>query len=284
MLHPRAFRFVQKVIFAAGRLDGKLMRSGHVVHGIGPDAGGVDNVAGLHHAGRRGQRPAGCGFLNAGDRAAEVEFHPVAHRHLRHGQRIFPRADDGRAGCIQRSGHLRRKTGLHGPCFLCRQQPDARHPIGKAVFVQLLQMRQLRRAEGQHQTAALPVRHIQPGTDLFGQCNALHIEPCHPGARLGVVPSVQNGTVGLGGAVGHIVLGLKNCSVQRIMRELIGGSRANDTAADDCYIQHKNLLIFCLSQHARLRSGNKKEQSKQKGTGSLLFVLLASLNKHLMAL
>ena len=145
-------------------------------------------------------------------------------------------------------------------------------------------MRQLRRAEGQHQTAALPVRHIQPGTDLFGQCNTLHIEPCHPGARLGVVPSVQNGTVGLGGAVGHIVLGLKNCSVQRIMRELIGGSRANDTAADDCYIQHKNLLIFCLSQHARLRSGNKKEQSKQKGTGSLLFVLLASLNKHLMAL
>lgn len=95
---------------------------------------------------------------------------------------------------------------------------------------------------------------------------------------------MQNGTVGLGGAVGHIVLGLKNCSVQRIMRELIGGSRANDTAADDCYIQHKNLLIFCLSQHARLRSGNKKEQSKQKGTGSLLFVLLNSLNKHLMAL
>ena len=75
-----------------------------------------------------------------------------------------------------------------------------------------------------------------------------------------------------------------NLLLSLLQAELIGGSRANDTAADDCYIQHKNLLIFCLSQHARLRSGNKKEQSKQKGTGSLLFVLLASLNKHLMAL
>ena len=132
---------------------------------------------------------------------------------------------------------------FHGKRFLCGKQPDARHAVGDAVLIQFLQVGQLFRAEGQHQTAALQVRHIQPGADLLGQCGPLHVEPRHPGARFGVVASVQNGTVGLGGAVGHVIFSLENGGLQRVMGQLIGGCRTNDTAADNCYIQHKNLLI-----------------------------------------
>ena len=63
----------------------------------------------------------------------------------------------------------------------------------------------------------LMVRHIQTGTDLLGQCRALHVEPCHLGARFGIVSGVQNSTVGLGRAVCHIVFRLKDRGLQPVV-------------------------------------------------------------------
>lgn len=126
-----------------------------------------------------------------------MQLHAVAHSHFCHCQRKLPRADDGGAGRIQRANDSGGQIWFHGKRFLCGKQPDARHAVGDAVLIQFLQVGQLFRAEGQHQTAALQVRHIQPGADLLGQCGPLHVEPRHPGARFGVVASVQNGTVGL---------------------------------------------------------------------------------------
>ena len=243
VVHTAALGFIQQVVFAPGGLDGKFVGCGHIVHGLRRDACRIDDIVRFHNSGGGGQRPAAGGLFDAGHRAAAVQLHAVAHSHFCHCQRKLPRADDGGAGRIQRANDSGGQIRFHGKRFLCGKQPDARHAVGDAVLIQFLQVGQLFRAEGQHQTAALQVRHIQPGADLLGQCGPLHVEPRHPGARFGVVASVQNGTVGLGGAVCHVIFSLENGGLQRVMGQLIGGCRTNDTAADNCYIQHKNLLI-----------------------------------------
>ena len=243
VVHTAALGFIQQVVFAPGGLDGKFVGCGHIVHGLRRDTRRIDDIARFHNSGGGGQCPAAGGLFDVGHRAAAVQLHAVAHSHFCHCQRKLPRADDGGAGRIQRANDSGGQIRFHGKRFLCGKQPDARHAVGDAVLIQFLQVGQLFRAEGQHQTAALQVRHIQTGADLLGQCRALHVEPCHPGARFGVVASVQNGTVGLGGAVCHVIFSLENGGLQRVMGQLIGGCRTNDTAADNCYIQHKNLLI-----------------------------------------
>ena len=190
-----------------------------------------------------------------------MQLHAVAHGNFRHGQCKVPRADNGSAGRIQCANNIGSQIRLHGKRFLCRKHPDARHAVGDAVLIQFLQVGQLLRAEGQHQTAALQVRHIQPGADLLGQCGPLHVEPRHPGTRLGIVTGVQNGTVGLGRAVCHVIFSLENGSLQRVMGQLVGTCCADDAAANDRYIQHKYLLI-ALFPNIRIK---EKEQSKQKG-------------------
>ena len=217
VVHTAALGFVQQVVFAAGGLDGKFVGRSHIVHGLCRDACRIDDVAGLHDAIGRCQCPSVGSLFNVGHRAAAVQLHAVAHGYFCHGQCKVPRADDGGAGRIQRANHIGGQIRLHGKRFLCGNQPDTRHAVGDAVLIQFLQVGQLLRAEGQHQTAALTVRHIQTGTDLLGQCRALHVEPCHPGARLGIVSGVQNGTVGLGRAVCHIVFRLKDRGLQPVV-------------------------------------------------------------------
>ena len=217
MVHTAALGFIQQVVFAPGGLDGKFVGCGHIVHGLRRDACRIDDIARFHNSGGGGQRPAAGGLFDAGHRAAAVQLHTVAHSYFCHGQCKVPRADDGGAGRIQRANHIGGQIRLHGKRFLCGKQPDTRHAVGDAVLVQFLQVGQLLRAEGQHQTAALTVRHIQTGTDLLGQCRALHVEPCHLGTRLGIVSGVQNSTVGLGRAVCHIVFRLKDRGLQPVV-------------------------------------------------------------------
>ena len=217
VVHTITLRFIQQVVFAPGGLNGKFVGRSHIVHGLCRDSCRIDDVAGLHDAIGRCQRPSGGSLFNVGHRTAAVQLHAVAHSYFCHGQCKVPRADDGSAGRIQCANDSGGQIRLHGKRFLGGKQPDARHAVGDAVLIQFLQVGQLFRAEGQHQTAALMVRHIQTGTDLLGQCGPLHVEPRHLGARLGIVSGVQNGTVGLGRAVCHIVFRLKDRGLQLIV-------------------------------------------------------------------
>ena len=217
VVYTAALGFIQQIVFAAGRTNGEFVGRSHIVHGLCRDACRIDDVAGLHNAIGRCQRPSVGGLFNVGHRAAAVQLHAVAHGNFRHGQCKVPRADNGSAGRIQCANNIGSQIRLHGKRFLCRKHPDVRHAVGDAVLIQFLQVGQLLRAEGQHQTAALMVRHIQTGTDLLGQCGPLHVEPRHLGSRLGIVSGVQNGTVGLGRAVCHIVFRLKDRGLQPVV-------------------------------------------------------------------
>ena len=94
------------------------------------------------------------------------------------------------------------------------------------------------RREGQHQGAAGPVGDIQFGAQLLGQLSAPHVEPGHQGAGLGIVTGVEDGGVGLGGTVGHVVFLLQHSDLQLVAGELEGGCCAGDAAANDENVIH----------------------------------------------
>ena len=210
----------------------------HGVYLIGPDTGSVDDAAGLYRAAGHGQAVAALDGFGIGYLAAAAQLHAVAHRHLGHGQCVLPRVYDGGAGCPQCAADLLGEVRLHGKGLFLGKDLHAGHAVGGAVLKQMLQVGQLLLVQCQHQRTALLVGDIQLCADLFSQRYAAHIQPCHVGAGGGVVACVENGAVGLGGAVCHIVLGLKDDHLVVVARQRVGGSGTDDTTADDSYIIH----------------------------------------------
>ena len=96
--------------------------------------------------------------------------------------------------------------------------------------------------KGQYQTAHPCKGHLELLTDVSSHSVSLHVEPGHEGARLRVVSGVDDGAVGLGGAVGHIVLSLQDGHVQGIPGQMVGGGRPHHaTAQNDDVIHEKDL-------------------------------------------
>ena len=238
MAHAGALALVQQIVLAASGNDVEVGGLHHGVYLVCPDTGSVDDAAGLHRAAGHGQAVAALDGLGVGHLAVAAQLHAVAHRHLGHGQCVLPRVYDGGAGCPQCAADLFRKVGLHGKGLFLGKDLHVGHAVGGAVLKQMLQVGQLLFVQCQHQRAALLIGDIQLCTDLLGQRYAAHIQPCHAGAGGGVVACVENGAVGLGGAVCHIVLGLKDDHLVVVARQCVGCGGTDDTTADDCYIIH----------------------------------------------
>ena len=236
--HTGALALVQQIVLAPGGNDVEVGGLHHGVYFVCPDTGSVDDAAGLHRAAGHGQAVAALDGFGIGHFAAAAQLHAVAHSHFGHGQCILPRVHDGGAGCPQCAADLLRKVRLHGKGLFPGKNLHVGHAVCGAVLEQMLQMGQFLLVQCQHQRAALLIGDIQLCADLLCQRHAAHVQPCHAGAGGGVVACVENGAVGLGGAVCHIVLGLKNDHLVIVARQCVGGSGTDDATADDCYIIH----------------------------------------------
>ena len=236
--HAGALALVQQIVLAPGGDDVEVGGLHHGVYFVCPDTGSVDDAAGLHRAAGHGQAVAALDGFGIGHFAAAAQLHAIAYCHLGHGQCILPRVHDGGAGCPQCTADLLGEVGLHGKGLFPGKNLHVGHAVCGAVLEQMLQMGQFLLVQCQHQRAALLIGDIQLCADLLCQSHAAHVQPCHAGAGGGVVACVENGAVGLGGAVCHIVLGLKNDHLVVVARQCVGGSGTDDATADDCYIIH----------------------------------------------
>ena len=272
--HAGALALVQQVVLAPGGDDAEVGGLYHGVHLVRPDTGSVDDAAGLYRAAGHGQAVTALDGFGIGHLAAAAQLHAVAHCHLGHGQCVLPRVHDGGAGCPQCTADLFRKVGLHGKSLFPGKDLHAGHAVGGAVFEQMLQVGQFLFVQCQHQRAALLIGDIQLCADLLCQCHAAHIQPCHAGAGGGVVACVENGAVGLGGAVCYIVFGLKDDHSVVVARQRIGGSSTNDATADDRDIIHCSFppVRSALACGSRASVGcTKKERTETKATALVRF-------------
>ena len=238
MVGAGALALIQQVILAAGGVNVEAGSAQHGVNGLGLDAGGVDHIPGLHGAGGGFQLKAAVDLFHALDGAAAAQLHAVAHGHFDHGQGIFPGAHNGGAGGVKRTLYGVDHMGLDGLDFVGREQLNVGHAVGNAVFIQLFNVRHIAVLQSKHQAAALLVGHIQLCADLFGHSHTGNIQFGHAGAGLGVISGMENGAVGLGGAIGDIVFRLENYGFGFVVRQSIGGCGADHTAANDGNIVH----------------------------------------------
>ena len=238
MAHPVPLALVQQEILAPGGVDGKAGGGRQLVDGLGGHTGGVDHIPAAEVAPVGADQPALRLPLQSGDGGVQPEVGAVAYRCLRQGQTVFPGGADGGGGSPESGGDLGGQVRVHGPGLLPGEQLQPGHAIVQAALVEGAEGGLFLGGEGQHKGAALPVGHIQFGAQLLGQGGAPHVEPGHEGARLWVVPGVENGGVCLGGAVGHVVFPLQNSHIQPVAGELEGGRRAGNAAANDENVIH----------------------------------------------
>ena len=224
------------------------MGRGHVVDGVGVDAGGIHQIAGGEISLAGVDQPAAAGFLDAGDLGFQMKPGPVADGGFRQSQTVFPGGTDGGGGSVEGGLYLVRQLGVHTAGLVAGEDFQAGHAVGVAPGLEGVQGGALLRGEGQHKRAAGPIGDVQLLAQLPGQSHTPHVEPGHQGAGQGIIAGVENGGIGLGGAVGHVVFLLQNAHPDLVFGELKGRGGAHNAAADDEYIVHKQNLDFCLWQ------------------------------------
>ena len=171
-----------------------------------------------------------------------MELHAVDHRHLCHGQGILPGVHNAGGGGVEGTHHVLAEVGLCLAHLGGVQQFQPRHAVLYASVIEGAQGMKVSLIKGQYQAAHPGKGHLELFADVPGHPVALHVEPGHEGARLRVVPGVDDGAVGLGGAIGYIVLSLQDGHVQGIPGQVIGGGRPHHpTAQNDDVIHEKDL-------------------------------------------
>ena len=273
--HPGTLALVQQVVLTPGGDDSEVCRLHHGVDLVRPDAGSVDDAAGLHGAAGHGEAVAAFDELCIGDLAVPAQLHAVADCHFGHGKGVLPGVHDGGTGCPQRTADLIGKTRLHGKGLFPGEDLHARHAVGGAVLKQVLQVGQFLFVQCQHQRAALLVGNVQLGADLLCQLHTSHVQLCHAGAGGGVVARMENGAVCLGGAVCHVVLRFKDDHLVVVAGQCVGCGGTDDTTADDCYIIHCSFPPVSSSlthgDPGVLVCTKKKEQTESKATALVRF-------------
>ena len=235
---------VQQEVVAPAGGDGHGVVRHHVVQLVGIHARGVHHHPGLHIPLGGGQPPAAVHLLNAGDLGVELEFHPVAGGVLRQGEGEPEGAHDGPGGGVQGGHRLVADIGLHFDQLIPLHNAQALHPVGHAVFIQLVQGGAVVLADHDHKASVILIGEIQ----LLGQRGhhpaALHVQPGHERAVGRVVPRVDDGAVGLGGAAAHILLPLQHQHVRPVAGHLPGNGAAGYPCADDGNINHASSLLL----------------------------------------
>lgn len=221
---------------AAARGDGEVVVAEFPVEFVGVESGGVDQVAGAQRSPGGGE---GVDFVVAVDvphPAVEVQMDSGAHGLGGVGERGGPGADDALVGDFERAEGTRSQMGLAGTQFLRVQEAC------RAVVVPL-RLRQQGRQCGQ----LFLVPGDEQGPDAFdgdaglGRVRAesvlpLAYEPGFQGAGYGVESGVQDGGVGLRGAVADVVGGVQECGAQPVAGQFAGDGGADDARADDGHV------------------------------------------------
>ena len=235
---PAPLRFVQQVVLPPDAPQRKGVGRGQIVEPVRLEAGGVEDAAGLIATGGGLQPPAATHPPDGGDAGAQMDLDSVAYGGLCQGQAVFPGGADGGGGGMERGDDLGAQAGLQGAGGGAVQQLQAGNSIAQAPGIERLQRGALPCVEGDHQGACGPIGNVQLAAQLSGQRGAADVAAGHEGAGLRVIPGMENGGVGLGGAAGHIVLPLQHRYGQPIFGQLIGRCGAGDAAANEDDIEH----------------------------------------------
>ena len=208
--------------------------------GLSPQTGGVEDEPALHVPLVGADPPALLRPLQAGDGVLQLQVGAVEHRRLRQGQTVLPGGADGGGGGVEHGAHLGGQVWLQAAGFFAGENLQPGHAVGLTPAEQDLQGLFVLFGEGGHKGAAPAVGHIQRRAQLSCQLCAPHVESGHQGARFRVVPGVENGGVGLGGAAGHIVGPLQHADAQLVPGQMEGRRCAGDAAADDNDVVQRN--------------------------------------------
>ena len=238
--HPVPLALVQQVVLAPGGTEHKVTGRGHLVDGLSPQTGGVEDEPALHVTLGGMHPPALLHPFQAGDSVLQLQVGAVDHRCLRQGQTVLPGGADGGGGGVEHGAHLGGQVGFQAAGRFAGENLQPGHAVGLAPSEQDLQSLLIPLGEGGHKGAAPAVGHIQRPAQLSRQIRAPHVEPGHQGARLRVIPGVENGGVGLGGAAGHVVGPLQHADAQLITGQMEGRRCAGDAAADDNDVVQRN--------------------------------------------
>ena len=177
---------------------------------------------------------------------------------------------------MEGSGDGGGEVGLQSTGLIPGEQGQTGHPVLCAPAEQLLEQDLVLRGKAEHQGPTGQIGYVQLGAQLPGQGGAPDVEAGHQGAGHGVIPGVDDGGIGLGGTVGHIVFPLHDPHFELIFGQLKGSGRAHDAAADD-----ENVIHSKTSRKPLLKQ--KKEQNRTTPAwGWCCFAL--NLRKHCDAL
>ncbi len=219
---------------AAGR-DGEVGVAEEAVDLVGVQARRVDQVAGAQRAPAGGQRVR----FPRSDRphgAVEVQVDAGAHGLRRVGEGGRPGADEGLVRYVEGSQHAGAELRFTGSYFRGREDP------GRAVAVAYRLVRESR--EGRE---LLLVPGHEQGPDRFDRDAAVRgvggepslsvaDEPGLQGAGYGVETGVQDGGVGLGGAVADVVGRVDQGGPQGEAGQFAGDGGAHDAGADHGHV------------------------------------------------
>ena len=193
------------------------------MHLVGEHPGGVEDVLPLKYPLGGGDGVAPLHGGDGGGRGGAVERYAIDHRHLCHGQGVLPGVHNAGGGSVESAHHVLAEIGLFLAHLGGVQQLQPRHPVLNTPVVEGAQGVKVPLIKGQYQAAYPGKGHLELLADVPGHPVSLHVELCHEGARLRVVPGVDDGAVGLGSAVCHVVLGFQHGHIQGIPGQVVGG-------------------------------------------------------------
>ena len=254
--HVLSGRVVQQEVIPAPRGNFHRVGSvGQVVQRVGVDARRIDDAARLAAAAVGIDLPTAPGqWVQTGDFGVKPEPHAVFGCVFGQGVGQAKGADDAAGGCPQGGDGSVGNVRFHRDQLVALDDAQPFHAVGDAVLVEFLQRGAVVLTQADDKTAALVVGKVQ----LLGKgrhtAAALDVELRHQAAVCGVVPGVNDGTVGLGRAAADVLLFLQHQNIRVIARKFpCAGTPGHARANDDDIVHILYLVLFvcraCRGDH-----------------------------------
>ena len=224
---------VQQEVVAAAGDDGHGVVGDHVVDLVSVNAGSIDDDLCLEVALDGLDLPAAVDLLNAGDLSVELELCAVGSSVLSQSVVQTEGADDGAGGSVQSSNSLIGDVRLHLDQLVALDDAQVADAVGNAVLVQLHQVGTVFLGQHDDQGAITLVMDIQILCQLLHHLTALNVQLCHQGAVGGVVASMDDGGICLGGAAADVLIAVDDENVSLLPGKFPGNGAAGDACADD---------------------------------------------------
>jgi len=243
MLHHGARRTIQHKVFALARRDGETVHTGGAHQVIGTQARRNDGPAGAKgaavgdHARHGGALPQ-----EASDGGLQAQLDTVGDGVLRGRKAQRKGIDDAPRGRIERAGGRLCEAWLTPAHLLRGEQFQAGDAIFSTAVIEFPQRGEVLLADAHHIRAATLKLDIQLTADLVEQGIARHVQTGFGAPRLGVIAGVDDGRVGLGGALAHVRGPVHEEDAQAIARELARNVGAHHASADDDHIIERSIV------------------------------------------